>query len=54
MADDFNVIRFLSEHNSGGRLSCSMRRFFEALEDLELRNLPLPGGLFTWFEGPNS
>ena len=26
----------------------SMRRFNEIVEDLELRDLPLQGGVFTW------
>ena len=41
MADDFNVVRFPMECSRGGRLTFSMRRIFEIIEDLELKNLPL-------------
>ena len=48
VARDFNVVRFLVESSRGGRLSFSMRRFSEIIEDLELRDLSLQGGSFTW------
>ncbi|KAL6332090.1 hypothetical protein AAG906_020771 [Vitis piasezkii] len=51
---DFNVIRFLGERNSISRLSSAMRRFSEIIEDLELRDLPLQGGSFTWRGGLNN
>ncbi|RVW40789.1 hypothetical protein CK203_080684 [Vitis vinifera] len=44
VAGDFNMIRFPSERSRGGRLSPSMRRFTEVIEELELRDLPLQGG----------
>ncbi|KAL6339596.1 hypothetical protein AAG906_034681 [Vitis piasezkii] len=50
---DFNVIRFLRKMNSLSRLSSAMRRFSEVIEDMELRDLPLQGGVFHvegWFE----
>ena len=53
VAGDFNMIKFPSEHSRGGRLSSAMRRFSEVIEDLELRDLPLQGGLFTWSGGSN-
>ena len=31
-----------------------MRRFSEIIEDLELRDLPLQGGSFTWRDGLNN
>ena len=34
------MIKFLREHNSGGKLTTMMRRFFEVIEDLQLRDLP--------------
>ncbi|RVW30523.1 putative ribonuclease H protein [Vitis vinifera] len=43
-AGDFNMIRFPTERSRGGRLSPSMRRFTEVIEELELRDLPLQGG----------
>ena len=54
VAGDFNMIRFPSEHGRGGRLSPTMRRFSEVIKDLELRDLPLQGGLFTWSGGLNN
>ena len=54
VAGDFNMIRFPSERSRGGRLSPSMRRFTEVIEELELRDLPLQGGMFTWSGGFNN
>ena len=54
VAGDFNVVRFPGESSRGGRLSASMRRFSEIMEDLELRDLPLQGGSFTWKGGLNN
>ena len=54
VAGDFNMIRFPSERSRGGRLSSAMRRFSEVVQDLELRDLPLQGGLFTWSGGFNN
>ncbi|RVW91675.1 LINE-1 reverse transcriptase-like [Vitis vinifera] len=45
---DFNMIRFPNERIRGGRVSSSMRRFSEVIDELELRDLPLQGGPFTW------
>ena len=51
---DFNEILYLNERFSGGRFSNSMRRFFDILNDLELRDHPLQGGPYTWSGGINS
>ncbi|XP_059597084.1 uncharacterized protein LOC132254750 [Vitis vinifera] len=51
---DFNMIKFSNERRRGGRVSSSMRRFSEVIDDLELRDLPLQGGPFTWSGGLNS
>ena len=51
---DFNMIKFLFKRSRGGRLSSAMRRFLEVIEDLELRDLPLQGGHFTWSGGLNN
>ena len=51
---DFNMIRFPSERSRGGRLSPTIRRFSEVVKNLELRDLPLQGGLFTWSGGLNN
>ena len=48
---DFNIIHFPSEHNRLDRLNRSMRRFSEVIDDLELVDLPLLGGNFTWSGG---
>ena len=51
---DFNMIRFPCEHRRGGRISFDMRRFFEVIEDLGLRDIPLTRGPFTWRGGRNN
>ena len=38
---DFNAVRFPGERRGGGRVSNSMRRFSEIIEDLGLRDIPL-------------
>ena len=35
-------------------MSLPMRRFLEVVEEFELRDLPLQGGLFTWCGGINN
>ncbi|RVW23505.1 Transposon TX1 uncharacterized 149 kDa protein [Vitis vinifera] len=50
---DFNVVRFPSERSREGRLTSSMRRFSEVIEELALKDLPLHGGLFMWSGGLN-
>ena len=48
---DFNAIFYLEERSKGGRTHNSMRRFFDILNDLGLRDLPLQGGPYTWRGG---
>ena len=43
-----------NERNTVGRLSQSMRRFAEVLNELGLRDIPLQGGPFTWRGGHNN
>ncbi|KAL6345756.1 hypothetical protein AAG906_017501 [Vitis piasezkii] len=50
---DFNMIRFPNERRRRGRVSPSMRRFSEVIDDLDLRDLPLQGARY-WSEGLNS
>ena len=50
---DFNVIRFPNERSREGRMSGSMRRFSEVIDELALRDLPLQGEPFTWSGGLN-
>ncbi|WJZ80362.1 hypothetical protein VitviT2T_000290 [Vitis vinifera] len=53
-AGDFNAILSPEERNRGGRLNSNMRRFVEIIEDLELKDVPLVGGPFTWSGGVNN
>ena len=50
---DFNEVLFPYERIRGGRLSNSMRRFSDIMNDLDLRDLPLEGGPYTWRGGLN-
>ena len=50
---DFNEILSPNERSRGGRISNSMRRFTDVLNDLDLRDLPLQGGHYTWQGGSN-
>ena len=54
VAGDFNSILSPEERSRGGSLNSNMRRFSEVIEDLQLKDLPLVGGLFTWNGGVNS
>ena len=51
---DFNVVRFLGECVGAFMLSLAMRRFTEIIDDLQLRDLPLLRGSFTWSGGLNN
>ena len=53
LGGDFNEIRSPSERAKGGNFSHSMRHFAEILNKLDLKDLPLQGGLFTWRGGRN-
>ncbi|KAL4613723.1 hypothetical protein ACB092_07G001100 [Castanea dentata] len=48
---DFNIVRFPSERRGETRLSTAMEKFSEFVEDLNLVDLPLEGGSFTWSSG---
>ncbi|RVW39602.1 hypothetical protein CK203_090616 [Vitis vinifera] len=48
---DFNVILSQGERSRQGRISPTMRRFAQGYERLELVDLPLQGGTFTWSGG---
>ena len=45
------MIIFFSEHSREGRMSASMRRFSEVIDELALRDLPLQGGPLLGVEG---
>ena len=51
---DFNVIRDPMERNRASRFNHSMRRFSQVTDELELKDFPMQGGLFTWRGGPNN
>ena len=48
------LTKFSEERSGEGRLTGGMRRFSNVIEDLELRDLPLQGGPFTWSGGLNN
>ena len=50
---DFNENLSPNERSRGGRISNTMRRFSDVLNDLGLRDLPLQGGHYTWQGGSN-
>ena len=50
---DFNEVLSPNERLRGGRLSNSMRRFSDIMNDLNLSDLPLQGGPYTWSGGLN-
>ena len=46
--EDFNIIHFLSERLGNSRLTLTMEQFSEFIEDLNLIDLPLEEGSYTW------
>ena len=48
---DFNIVRFPSERLGNSRLTPAMELFLEFIEDLNLIDLPLEGGSYTWSSG---
>ena len=48
---DFKIVRFLSERLGNSRLTPAMELFSEFVEDLNLIDLPLEGGGYTWSRG---
>ena len=48
---DFKIVRFPSERLGGSRLTSTMETFFEFIEELNLIDLPLEGGSYTWSNG---
>ena len=53
ISGDFNEILCPNERSKGGRISNTIRRFSDILNDLDLRDLPLQGGPYTWRVGQN-
>ncbi|RVW67644.1 hypothetical protein CK203_063068 [Vitis vinifera] len=54
VARDFNAILRPEESSRGGSLNSIMRRFAEVIEELELKDLPMVGGPFTWTGGTDN
>ncbi|XP_030929714.1 uncharacterized protein LOC115955640 [Quercus lobata] len=50
---DFNIVRFPSERRGASRLTPAMEKFSEFIEDLNLIDLSLEGGSYTWSSGTN-
>ena len=48
---DFNIVHFPSEWLDNSRLTLAMELFSEFIEDLNLIDLPLEGGSYTWSSG---
>ena len=48
ISEHFNVIHFPNKRSREGRISSSMRRFSQIINELELKDLPLQRGSFTW------
>ena len=48
---NFNVVRFPSERRDGSQLTPVMEKFSEFVDDLNLIDLPLEGGSYTWSSG---
>ena len=51
---DFNVTRFLDERNREGRILSSMRKLSQEIDELEIKDLPLQEGPYTWKGGLNN
>ncbi|XP_041012226.1 exodeoxyribonuclease-like [Juglans microcarpa x Juglans regia] len=48
MGGDFNITRFPSARSGNSHISTAMEEFSEFMFDLDLMDLPLIGGKFTW------
>ena len=48
---DFNIVRFPNERRGETRLTLAMEKFSEFIEDLNMVDLPLEGGWYTWSSG---
>ncbi|RVW30504.1 hypothetical protein CK203_098843 [Vitis vinifera] len=54
LGGDFNVILSQRERSRQGRLTGAMRSFAQTVDELELLDLPMQGGAFTWSGGRNN
>lgn len=51
VGEDFNVIQYIHEKNSGGRITRNMRDFEEFVRSSNLRDIPLSNAKYTWTNG---
>ena len=51
---DFNGVIFPNERNREGKITRSMRRFPQVINDLEMKDILAQGGQFTWKGGLNN
>ncbi|RVW24909.1 hypothetical protein CK203_079460 [Vitis vinifera] len=54
LGGDFNVILSQRERSRQGRLTGAMRSFAQTVDELELLDLPMQRGAFTWSGGRNN
>ena len=54
LGGDFNVTLSQREKSRQGSLNGAMRRFAQVVDDLDLIDLPLQGGAFSWSGGRNN
>ena len=54
LGGDFNVTLSQRERSRQGSLNGAMRRFAQVVDDLDLIDLPLQGGVFSWSGGRNN
>lgn len=50
---DFNITRFEDKRAGRAKNTMAMRDFSRFIDDMELIDLPLHGGQYTWFRGNN-
>ena len=54
LGGDFNIIISQRERCRQGRITTTMRRFAQIIDELGLVDLLMQGGLFTWSGGLNN
>ncbi|RVW37140.1 hypothetical protein CK203_111972 [Vitis vinifera] len=54
LGGDFNTTLYHAERNRTGRITSTMRRFAQIIDELGLVDIPLQGGSFTWSGGLNN
>ncbi|XP_019266372.1 PREDICTED: uncharacterized protein LOC109243827 [Nicotiana attenuata] len=50
---DFNITRYAAERRNCTRRNRAMIEFSDLINELELIDLPLEGGIYTWYKGIN-